>query len=80
MHNDDCEPPQRQSLWSAHSDFNTALSPIVEEIIGNNNMRLNVVMGWVDMEHLKRIDDPDEGHDKPHNDTGTMARARWPRH
>ena len=25
MHNDDCEPPQRQSLRSAHSDLNTAL-------------------------------------------------------
>ena len=33
MHNDNCEPPQQQSLWSAHSDLNTALSPIIKETI-----------------------------------------------
>jgi hypothetical protein len=65
MHNDDCEPPKRQSLWSAHSDLNTALSPSIKETISNNNTRLNAVMKWVDMEHLQRIDVPDEGHDNP---------------
>ena len=57
--------PLRQSLRSAYSDFNTALSPIIKEAISNNNKRLNAVMKWVDMEHLKRIDVPDEGHDNP---------------
>ena len=47
--------PLRQSLQSAHSDFNTALSPIVKEIISKSDTRLNAVMRWVDMDHLNKL-------------------------
>jgi hypothetical protein len=32
MLNDKCDPPQRQSLWSALAELNEALRPIVKEI------------------------------------------------
>ena len=64
MLNDGCDPPQRQSLRSALAELNEALRPIlVKEIINNknnnnnNNSRLTAVMKWVDMEHLKQIND-----------------------
>jgi hypothetical protein len=65
MLNDNCEYPQRQSLWSAYSDLGMYLRHIVKEIISNSNTRLNAVMQWVEMEHLKQINDPDEVHDNP---------------
>lgn len=64
MLNDNCEPPQQQSHWSADSDFNIDLRSIVKEIISKNDLRLKAVMEWVNMEHLKQIDNPDKGHDK----------------
>ena len=34
-------------------------------MIRNNNTPLNGAMKWVDKEHLKQIDDPNEGHNNP---------------
>ena len=46
MLNDDCEPPQQQSLRSAYSDLGMSLRPIVKEIISNSNTHLNAVIKW----------------------------------
>ena len=78
MLNDGCEPPQHQSLRSARSDLNNALRPIIKEIRSNNDTRLDAVMKWIDMEHLKRIDGPDTGHNKPSPDPTTETTAKEP--
>jgi hypothetical protein len=50
MLNDGFEPPTRLSLQSALTDFNAALSPLIQEMMSKNNSHLQAMMDWVDME------------------------------
>jgi hypothetical protein len=48
--NNGCEPPTQLFPRSTLTDFNAALSPLIQEMMSNNNPHLQAMMDWVDME------------------------------
>ena len=54
MLNDGCEPSTLFWLRSALTDFNAALSPLIQEMTSKNNTHLQAVMDWVEMEQIRQ--------------------------